>query len=214
MSSDPGAVARDPLERERRIWHGGIMHVAGVDEAGRGPLAGPVVAAAVILPHELYITGVKDSKRLSPEQRDCLYDGIVSRAVAIGTGVVDHEQIDRVNILQATFQAMRLALQALTVHPGHVLVDGNRFVEYDIPWTAIIDGDAICHTISAASIIAKVTRDRIMLEYDNLYPGYGFARNKGYGTLEHRTAIQRLGTCPIHRRTFVHLSPISSSGEE
>jgi ribonuclease HII len=190
------------LSCERVLWQRGARAIAGVDEAGRGPLAGPVVAAAVIFPVACVVDGVDDSKKLSAARREELYSSIQERATAIGVGIADHQEIDRINILQATFRAMYSAVDSMTVRPDHILVDGNRFPERDIPFTTIVHGDALCHAIAAASIIAKVTRDRIMLEQDALYPEYGFARHKGYGTPEHRAAIERWGLCPIHRRSF------------
>ena len=190
------------LRFERDLWRSGVHAVAGVDEAGRGPLAGPVVAAAVILPEGHFIAGVDDSKKLSPAKRALLYERICGEAAAVGTGIVGHQEIDTINILQATFKAMHLALGSLPVRPAHILVDGNRFRGTGIPFTAIVDGDALCHCIAAASIIAKVTRDRIMVEQDAVFPVYGFARHKGYGTREHLAAIEQYGLCPIHRRSF------------
>ena len=203
MNSDAASRSGICLSHEEALWRCGIRHVAGVDEAGRGPLAGPVVAAAVIFPPGVLIAGVDDSKKLSPERREALFSAIHEHAVAVGVGIVGHAEIDEINILQATFKAMHGALTSLAVSPGHILVDGNRFVGSGVPFTAIVDGDARCHAIAAASIIAKVTRDRLMCEYDLLYPGYGFARHKGYGTAAHREALSRLGVCPIHRRSFL-----------
>jgi ribonuclease HII len=193
------------LLHEEVLWKSGVAHVAGVDEAGRGPLAGPVVAAAVIFPPGLRIPGVNDSKKLSPARREELFGIIHAEVLAVGVGIVGHVEIDTINILQATYKAMHIALASLAVVPDHILVDGNRFSGTGVPFTAIVDGDACCHAIAAASIIAKVTRDRLMLEFDQLYPGYGFARHRGYGTAAHREAIVRLGPCPIHRRTFLHM---------
>jgi ribonuclease HII len=190
------------LRYEQDLWQSGALRVAGVDEAGRGPLAGPVVAAAVIFPVRCVLAGVDDSKKLSPGRREELYAEIQTRALGIGVGIVDNEEIDRINILQATFKAMRVALDSLAVPPDHVLVDGNRFAAGALPFTTIVHGDALCQAIAAASIIAKVTRDRIMCEQDALYPAYGFARHKGYGTAEHRAAIAQHGLCIIHRRSF------------
>jgi ribonuclease HII len=204
MNSDRASVPGISLLHEEALWTRGIAHVAGVDEAGRGPLAGPVVAAAVIFPPGLRIPGVNDSKKLPPAKREELFGAIRAEALAVGVGVVGHIEIDTINILQATYKAMHIALASLPVMPDHILVDGNRFSGSGIPFTAIVDGDACCHAIAAASIIAKVTRDRLMHEFDLLYPGYGFARHKGYGTAAHREAIARLGPCPIHRRTFLH----------
>jgi ribonuclease HII len=190
------------LSRERRLWRRGMRNVAGIDEAGRGPLAGPVVAAAVVVSPGFFLPGVDDSKKVSPLRRAALYDRILAGAFSVGLGIVDQETIDRINILNATFEAMHCAVDSLSVKPEYLLVDGNRFRGGDIPFSAIVDGDEKCFSIAAASIVAKVTRDRIMEEYDKQYPGYGFARHKGYGTLQHRGAIERLGLCPIHRRSF------------
>lgn len=193
------------LTYERHLWSAGVQDVAGIDEVGRGPLAGPVVAAAVIFPVDVFLPGVTDSKLLSPDEREELFGSIMHHARAVGVGVVDHTVIDRINILRATYEAMWSAVQKLSVPPRHLLIDGNRFapdVAGGIPFTTIVDGDVLCFSIAAASIIAKVTRDRIMAHYDTLYPGYGFARHKGYATPEHREAICTLGYCDIHRRSF------------
>ncbi len=197
------------LQFEERLWRAGLRNIAGIDEAGRGPLAGPVVAAAAIFPPGCLIAGVDDSKKLTHPRREELLEKIHAEAVAIGIGIVDQTDIDRMNILQATFKAMHIAVRNLAIHPEHLLVDGNRFAGDAIPYSTIVDGDALCHAIAAASIVAKVTRDRIMLEQDSAYPGYGFARNKGYGTAEHRAAIARLGLCPLHRRSFCHPHPLT-----
>jgi ribonuclease HII len=190
------------LVHERMLWDRGVSLVAGVDEAGRGPLAGPVVAAAVIVGRDFFLPEVDDSKKLSAAQRERLYDAILKGSLGVGVGCVDHEVIDRVNILNATFEAMHLAVKSLPVTPEFLLIDGNRFRGGEIPFRTIVDGDELCFSIAAASIIAKVTRDRLMLEYDREFPEYGFARHKGYGTREHREAIARLGVSPIHRRSF------------
>jgi ribonuclease HII len=190
------------LRRERALWARGMGRVAGIDEAGRGPLAGPVVAAAVVMPREFFLPRVDDSKKLSPTVRNELAPLIMEGAVSVGVGIVDHEVIDRINILNATFEAMHRAVENLTVVPEFLLVDGNRYRGGNIPYATIVDGDALCFSIAAASIIAKVTRDRIMEEYDVHFPVYGFARHKGYATHAHRLAILRHGVCPIHRRTF------------
>ncbi len=187
---------------EARAWRNGIGHVAGVDEAGRGPLAGPVVAAAVIIDPARRIRGVNDSKVLSPEQREDLYAVIAERAVSVGVGIVDHETIDRINILRATQAAMLQALARLSVGPELVITDFVRLGSLDCPQENLVDGDARCASVAAASIVAKVTRDRLMREFDAQYPDYGFARHKGYGTPEHLAALDRRGPCPIHRRTF------------
>ena len=190
------------LEYERDLWGRGNHLVAGIDEAGRGPLAGPVVAAAVVFPEEFFIADVNDSKVLPHAIREYLYDRIVESAVAVGVGVIDHTVIDEVNILNATYKAMHDAIARLGMTPDYLLVDGNRFLGGSIPFTTVVDGDALCFSIAAASIVAKVTRDRIMADYDAKFPGYGFAKHKGYATREHCEAIYRLGYCEIHRRSF------------
>ncbi len=188
------------------------LRVAGIDEAGRGPLAGPVVAAAVIFQEGTFIPGVDDSKKLTPRARAGLFDLIMSRALAVGIGSVDNTVIDEINILNATFLAMDRAVGSLGLRPGHLIVDGNLFrpgaAASGIPFSTVIGGDGECFSIAAASILAKVTRDRLMEEFEEVYPGYGFARHKGYGTADHRAAIFRLGFCPIHRRSF-HAAPPS-----
>jgi ribonuclease HII len=176
--------------------------VAGLDEAGRGPLAGPVVAAAVIVDPGRRIRGVADSKLLTAERREVLYEIIHARAVAVGVAIVDHLTIDRINILEATRLAMRQALASLGVAPDLVITDHVRLQELSCPQKNLVDGDRRCATVAAASIVAKVTRDRLMLELDKQYPDYGFARHKGYGTPEHLAVLDRLGPCPIHRRSF------------
>lgn len=178
------------------------MSVAGLDEAGRGPLAGPVVAAAVVLGPGTRIAGVDDSKRLTPEERESLYAVIRARAVAIGVGMVDAETIDRVNILQATRRAMGLALAGLGLEPELVLTDFVALDGLRCPQRNLVNGDRRSATVAAASIIAKVTRDRMMAEADREYPQYGFGRHKGYATLEHLAALITHGPCPLHRRTF------------
>ncbi len=190
------------LEIEGLFWRRGIQNIVGVDEAGRGPIAGPVVAAAVVFAGGRLIDGVDDSKKLSEKKREELFDEITKHALSIGVGVVDHNEIDRINILQASLKAMEGALKELTVTPGIVLADGNSFKHDRFLYENIIDGDAKSFTIAAASIIAKVTRDRLMKELDSKYPGYGFAKHKGYGTKEHLDAIKRLGLCEIHRKSF------------
>ena len=187
---------------EGRAWRAGVGLVAGVDEAGRGPLAGPVVAAAVILDPGRRVRGLQDSKVLTPERREELFLVISERARAIGVGIVDHGTIDRINILRATETAMLEALTRLAVAPELVITDFVALRALACPQKNLVDGDARCATVAAASIIAKVTRDRMMLELDTTYPEYGFARHKGYATPEHLTALDRLGPCPIHRRTF------------
>ena len=192
----------DMRRHESDLWARGLDLVAGVDEAGRGPLAGPVVAAAVILPKRLDLTGVDDSKKLAPARREELYGRIRRDAVAVGVGTVSEKVIDEVNILRATHEAMREAVRDLGLDPDHVLVDGNPVPDLGAPQTAIPRGDEVSAAVAAASIVAKVSRDRLLVEYDRLYPGYGFARHKGYGTAEHIAALTRLGPCEIHRRSF------------
>jgi len=191
-----------PYHYEARAWKTGVSRLAGIDEAGRGPLAGPVVAAAVIIGPERRIKGLADSKLLTAEQREALFHLISERAIAVGVGLVDHETIDRINILQATRLAMIDALARLTVAPDFVITDFVSLSGLGCPQRNLIDGDARCASVAAASIIAKVTRDRLMLEADRAFPEYGFARHKGYGTPEHLAALDRWGPCPLHRRSF------------
>lgn len=190
-------------QHENELRGIGFELIAGIDEAGRGALAGPVVAAAVLLPRDCSIAGVRDSKLIAEPMREKLYDDVTSAAIAWGVGVVDHEEIDRLNILQATFMAMRIAVSSLAIPPDYLLIDGRDRIDAGVPCRAVIDGDALCHSIAAASIIAKVTRDRLMRHHDELLPHYGFARHKGYGTATHRRAIVEHGPCSIHRRTFL-----------
>ena len=191
-----------PYHYEARAWRAGVIRVAGLDEAGRGPLAGPVVAAAVVIDPDRRIRRLADSKLLTPEQRDALFDVIRERAIAVGVGIVDHETIDRINILQATRLAMVEALARLTIAPDLVITDFVALSNLTCPQRNLVDGDARCASVAAASIIAKVTRDRLMLDADRSFPEYGFARHKGYATPEHLAALDRLGPCPLHRRTF------------
>ena len=177
--------------------------ICGIDEVGRGPLAGPVVAGAVILPKECEILYINDSKKLSAAKRDELYDEIMDKAVAVGLGMASPARIDEINILQATYEAMRQAIDNLKVEPDLLLNDAVTIPEVVIPQVPIIKGDAKSISIAAASIVAKVTRDRLMEEYDKVLPGYGFASNKGYGSAEHIKALQTLGPTPIHRRSFI-----------
>jgi ribonuclease HII len=203
------AMSKPPdLRYERRLWKMGIEAVAGIDEAGVGPMAGPVVAAAVIFAPETFIRGVHDSKQLTPEQRDEMFTPISERAIAIGIGVADVLEIDRLNIYWATMRASKRALAALGHEPGHVLVDGRLIPGMKLPQTKIVGGDRKSFCIAAASIIAKVTRDRMMVEYDARYPGYGFAQHKGYCTSEHFVVLKQLGPSPIHRRSFM---PVASA---
>ena len=180
----------------------GFRAVAGIDEAGRGPLAGPVVAAAVILPERFELPGLTDSKLLSEKARERLYPLIRAQALAVGIGVARAEEIDRVNILQATLRSMVRAVGRLAVPPDFLLVDGNVPVPLPLPQQALVKGDSRSLSIAAASVVAKVVRDRIMCGLDRIHPGYGFAGHKGYGSAAHRAALARLGPCPCHRRTF------------
>lgn len=181
----------------------GYEVVAGIDEAGRGPLAGPVVAAAVILPKGLIIEGLNDSKKLSEKKRESLFDVITEKAVAYSIASASHEEIDEYNILGATMLAMKRAADALSIKPDLLLIDGNRAKGFDTPVKTVIKGDALIPSISAASILAKVTRDRICLEMDEMYPEYGFKVHKGYPTKFHREKVVELGPCPEHRRSFL-----------
>ena len=178
-------------------------YICGIDEAGRGPLAGPVVAGAVILPKDETILYLNDSKKLSPKKRDSLYDEIMEKAVAVGIGMASPARIDEINILQATYEAMREAVGKLAVNPDILLNDAVTIPGVEIPQVPIIKGDAKSISIAAASIVAKVTRDRLMEEYDQVLPGYGFAKHKVYGTKEHIQALKNLGPTPIHRQSFI-----------
>lgn len=182
-------------------------HICGIDEVGRGPLAGPVVACAVVLPKDVTILYLNDSKKLSEKKRELLYDEIMEKAVAVGIGAVGPARIDEINILQATYEAMRMAIEDLTgklgKKPDLLLNDAVTIPEVDIPQVPIIKGDAKSISIAAASIVAKVTRDHLMIEYDQVLPGYDFAKNKGYGTKTHIAGLKELGATPIHRKTFI-----------
>lgn len=189
---------------EHEAMEKGYSLICGVDEAGRGPLAGPVCAAAVILPTDLDIPGLNDSKKLTEKKRDELYDIITAQAVAYGIAMVSEEEIDEINILQATFLAMKRAVESLAVKPDFVLIDGNREPDLgDLPIKTIVKGDSRSANIAAASILAKVTRDRYMTELDAVYPQYGFAVHKGYGTKKHYAALEAFDACPAHRKTFL-----------
>ena len=196
-------------EYENALYDKGIFYIAGIDEVGRGPLAGPVVAAAVVLPPDFDVLGVDDSKRLSEKKREELYERIREKAVAYGIGMTDHQQIDQVNILEATKLAMKDAVLALerNLPEGaklqHLLIDALILKDVPVPQTAIIKGDAKSVSIAAASILAKVKRDRLMVKYHEIWPGYGFQKNKGYGTKEHFAGIKTQGICPIHRKSFL-----------
>lgn len=180
----------------------GYKQIAGVDEAGRGALAGPVIAAAVILPIDCSLDGLNDSKQLSPKQRDRLSDEIHRVAVAVGVGAIDNQVIDRLNILNATLLAMKAAVENLTLQPDYLLVDGLYLPQIDIPGEAIPKGDSRSYSVAAASIIAKTTRDKLMIALDRTYPNYGFLKHKGYPTAQHRRAIAEFGASDIHRHTF------------
>lgn len=181
----------------------GFPCVCGVDEAGRGPLAGPVCAAAVILPPHAMIPGLNDSKKLSDKKRRELFPLIQQQAIAYGIAFVSQEEIDEINILQATFLAMKRALEQLTVTPDLALIDGNRMTDFGLPARTIVKGDSLSANIAAASILAKVTRDDLMVRIGEEYPGYGFEIHKGYGTKAHYAALEKLGPCPVHRMTFL-----------
>ena len=188
---------------EKKLRAAGVIRIAGIDEAGRGALAGPVVAAAAILPEKFRHRKLNDSKQLAPELRETIYDELVSNTeITWAVGVVDHIEIDRINILRATHQAMRVALAALTMPPEHVLIDGLPVFPFAFPQTAIIDGDCYSLSIAAASVIAKVTRDRMMRDFCTQFPEYCFGQHKGYSTELHLTRLHEFGPCPIHRRSF------------
>ena len=189
------------FEYERKYSDNGF--ICGIDEVGRGPRAGPVVAAAVILPKECDILYLNDSKQISAKKRELLYDEIMEKAVAVGVGMANQDVIDDINILNADYEAMKQAISKLSVRPQLLLNDAVNIPGVDIPQVGIIKGDTLSASIAAASIIAKVTRDRLMVEYDSIYPGYGFARNMGYGTAEHIKALETIGPCAIHRRSFI-----------
>jgi ribonuclease HII len=201
---------RADLRYERRLWKEGIEAVAGVDEAGVGPMAGPVVAAAVLFAPEIFIKGVHDSKQVPPEKREELYPLIMERAIAVGIGSSGIDEIDSLNIYWATMLASQRAIAALTHTPAHVLVDGRKIPGLKIAQTRIVGGDRKSFCIAAASIIAKVTRDRLMHDFDRLYPGYGFADHKGYCTPGHMKLVEQLGPSPIHRRSF---SPVALASQ-
>ncbi len=196
------------MSEERKLYSEGnkagpVKYIAGVDEVGRGPLAGPVVTAAVILPEDFSILGVNDSKKLSEKRRNELFDQIKDKAICYSIGIRDNNEIDRINILEATKEAMLEAVRNLAVKPDHVLIDALTLKDLDIPQTGIIKGDANSVSIAAASILAKVTRDRMMVAYHDEYPDYAFDKNKGYGTKAHYEGLDKAGVSPIHRRSFL-----------
>src|SRR3954470_21806477 len=209
------------LSHECELWQKGVSLVAGTDEAGCGPLAGPVVAAAVIFPNTwleagLYrkLRGLNDSKQLDPEQREKFYEIIITHPeIRYGIATVDVEMIDRINIRQAAWRAMNIALDQLDPRPQHVLIDGLRIKWLPYPQTALVQGDCKSYSIAAASVLAKVTRDRLMRDLDKIYPGYGFAEHKGYATPQHYGAINERGPCAIHRRSFAPFRPVEEERE-
>ena len=192
-------------EEEEKIYNNSdIQYICGIDEAGRGPLAGPVVVGAVILPKDSFIEGINDSKKISEKKREQIYETIIKEAISYGVGIVSQDQIDDMNILNATKLALTMALKELDVKPDLIMVDAlNKIDTLGIPYISMIKGDAKVYSIAAASIIAKVTRDRMMAEWDKIYPAYGFAKHKGYGTAFHIEAIKENGPCIIHRKTFI-----------
>lgn len=193
----------DWLQFENNLIAKGYENICGVDEAGRGPLAGPVCAAAVILPHDTVIEGVNDSKKLSEKKREQLYDVIIEKAIACSVAFGTNEEIDRINILQCTLRTMKKAVDGLSIKPDYVIIDGNKIPELDIPAEYIVKGDARSMSIACASILAKVSRDRLMYRYAEKYPEYHFEKHKGYGTKLHTQAILENGPCEIHRMTFL-----------
>jgi len=205
ISEEKLALERVRLEgmREFENKYSELAYIAGLDEAGRGPLAGPVVAAAVILPKDIFLPFLNDSKKVTEKRRDVLFDEIKQNAIAYGIGIASNTLIDEINILQATYEAMREAINALSTRPDILLVDAIHIPGIDIRQVGIVKGDAKSVNIAAASILAKVTRDRLMAEYDKIYPEYGFASNKGYGTAAHIAALKEYGPCEIHRKSFI-----------
>ena len=205
ISEEKLALERVRLEgmREFENKYSDLAYIAGIDEAGRGPLAGPVVAATVILPKDIFLPFLNDSKKVTEKRRDVLFDEIKQNAIAYGIGIASNTLIDEINILQATYEAMREAINALEKTPDVLLVDAVHIPDINIKQVGIVKGDAKSVNIAAASILAKVTRDRLMAEYDKIYPEYGFASNKGYGTATHIAALKEIGPCAIHRKSFI-----------
>ncbi len=188
---------------EEDLHKKGFEQICGIDEAGRGPLAGPVVVAGVIMPKNSFIEGVNDSKKVSEKKRESLYDKILDEAISYSVAIIGQDVIDEINILNATKKGVTSVVEGLDVKPNLIVIDALEHIDTKgIPYESIIKGDAKCYSIAAASIVAKVTRDRIMREWDEIYPQYGFAKHKGYGTADHISAIKEYGLCPIHRRTF------------
>jgi ribonuclease HII len=198
----PSLVTQPKDFFERMFYGRGYQKIAGLDEVGRGPLAGPVVAAAVILPRQGIGQELFDSKKIPPKKRDGLYEAIRAEALGVGLGIVGQEEIDQINILEASLKAMVLAVESLPIPPDFLLIDGSHGLNLLIPQKPIRKGDQLSNSIAAASIVAKVTRDRMMLEYHERYPEYNFAEHKGYGTKAHRMAIAKFGICELHRKTF------------
>ena len=191
-------------EEENKLYEEGIEYICGIDEAGRGPLAGPVVVGAVIMPKDSFIEGVNDSKKISEKKREKIYDQILDEAIAYSIGVIDRDTIDEINILNATKLGVKKAVSTLKQRPEVIMVDALTGIDTDgIPYISVVKGDAKNYSIAAASIIAKVTRDRMMKEWDEVYPDYGFAKHKGYGTAEHIRIIKEKGPCLIHRKSFI-----------
>lgn len=188
---------------EKEIYKTGVKYICGIDEAGRGPLAGPVVVASVIMKPDSMIEGVNDSKKISEKKREKLYEQITQEAISWSVGIIDQKEIDNINILNATKKGLVECIKGLEIKPDRIIVDALEHIDTGgIPYTSIIKGDAKCYSIAAASIIAKVTRDRIMRQWDEIYPQYGFAKHKGYGTAMHIQSIKEFGLCPLHRRSF------------
>lgn len=191
-------------QEEMSIYSDKIQYICGIDEAGRGPLAGPVVVGAVILPKDSFIEGVNDSKKISEKKREKIYEQIISEAISYGVGIVDQKTIDEINILNATKLGLKLAIEQMKTKPDFILTDAlNNIETFGIPYKPVVKGDAKHYSIAAASIIAKVTRDRIMREWDEIYPVYGFEKHKGYGTAAHIAAIKEHGPCMLHRKSFI-----------
>jgi ribonuclease HII len=204
---------QEMISNEEKFIESGYELIAGVDEVGRGPLAGPVVSASVILDRNICILGINDSKKLSETQRELLYSEIQKYAISIGVGIIDAEIIDKINILRASLDAMSQAVFALSIQPNLVLVDGQHCPNIALPTKSIIGGDGLSASIASASIIAKVTRDRIMDDFDKIYPQYGFSKNKGYPTPDHLSALRRFGPCKIHRKSFAPVSEVIQQTE-
>ncbi len=192
------------IEEEIYSKNPNFKYICGIDEAGRGPLAGPVVVACAVMPRDSMIEGVNDSKKISEKKREELFEKITSEAISYGVGIIDQKEIDRINILNATKEGLTMAVKELSVRPDLIIVDALNNIDTEgIPYESIIKGDAKCYSIAAASIIAKVTRDRIMRQWDEIYPQYGFIKHKGYGTAAHIAAIKEYGPCPLHRNSFI-----------